>query len=70
MSPFGRIVVGYLPTEQGADARALGVDLARAGGAALLLVSVVSALWIEYGTNKTGPALVHSVRRQRAEGGG
>jgi hypothetical protein len=25
--PFARILVGYIPTEQGADARAVGVDL-------------------------------------------
>lgn len=32
MSPFARILIGYPPTEQGGDARALGVDLASACG--------------------------------------
>jgi hypothetical protein len=45
---FARILVGYVPTEQGADARALGIDLARLCGADLLLVSVVAAVWIEH----------------------
>jgi len=33
-----------LPTEQGADARTLGLDLAATCGAALLLVSTVAAV--------------------------
>ena len=65
-APFARILVGYLPTEQGADARALGVDLAMACGADLLLVSVVAALWIEHVGEQTGPAVVHSGARERA----
>jgi len=64
--PFSRILVGYLPTEQGADARALGVDLAAACGAELLLVSVVAAVWIEHFGEQTGPAVVHSGERERA----
>ena len=64
--PFARILVGYVPTEQGADARALGVDLAAACGADLLLVSVVSAVWIEHIGEQTGPAVVHSGGRERA----
>ena len=63
---FGRILVGYLPTEQGADASALAVDLAKACGADLLLVSVVAALWIEHIGQQTGPAVVHSGARERA----
>ena len=44
-TPFARILVGYVPTEQGTDARALCVDLAAACSADLLLVSVVAAVW-------------------------
>jgi len=65
-TPFTRILVGYLPTEQGADARALGVDLATVCGSDLLLVSVVSAVWIEHLGEQTGPAVVHSGQRDRA----
>ena len=65
-APFSRILVGYLPTEQGADARALGVDLATAYGADLLLVNVVAAVWIEHVGEQTGPAVVHSGARKRA----
>jgi nucleotide-binding universal stress UspA family protein len=65
-APFARILVGYVPTEQGADARALGVDLASACGADLLLVSVVAAVWIEHIGEQTGPAVVHSGARERA----
>lgn len=64
--PFSRILVGYLPTEQGTDARALGVDLARACGAELLLVSVVAAVWLEHFGDQTGPAVVHGGERERA----
>ena len=64
--PFGRILVGYVPTEQGADAQALGVDLALACGAELVLVSVVSGLWIEHAGQPIGPSLVHSGGRDRA----
>jgi len=65
-NPFARILVGYVPTEQGADARALGVDLAASCGADLLLVSVVSAVWIEHIGEQTGPAVIHSGQRERA----
>ena len=65
-APFSRILVGYLPTEQGADARALGVDLATVCGADLLLVSVVAAVWLEHLGEQTGPAVVHSGARERA----
>jgi nucleotide-binding universal stress UspA family protein len=64
--PFAHVLVGYLPTEQGADARALGVDLAAACGADLLLVSIVAAVWIEHLGEQTGPAVVHSGERERA----
>jgi nucleotide-binding universal stress UspA family protein len=64
--PFARVLVGYVPTEQGADARALGVDLAAAWGADLLVVSVVAAVWIEHIGEQTGPAVVHSGERERA----
>lgn len=65
-APFSRILVGYLPTEQGADARALGVDLATVCGGELLLVSVVAAVWLEHMGERTGPAVVHSGARERA----
>lgn len=65
-APFKRILIGYLPTPQGADARALGVDLAAACGADLLLASVVSAVWIENIGEQTGPAVIHSGERDRA----
>ncbi len=65
-TPFAHILVGYVPTEQGADARALGVDLGAACGADLLLVSVVAAVWIEHIGEQTGPAVVHSGERERA----
>jgi len=64
--PFGHILVGYVPTEQGADARALGVDLALVCDADLLLVSVVSGLWIEHTRQSIGSPLVHSGGRDRA----
>ena len=64
--PFTRVLVGYVPTEQGADARALGVDLAAAWGADLLLASVVAAVWIEHIGEQTGLAVVHSGERERA----
>jgi nucleotide-binding universal stress UspA family protein len=64
--PFGHILVGYVPTEHGADARALGVDLALVCDADLLLVSVVSGLWIEHAGEPIGPPLVHSGGRDRA----
>ncbi len=65
-APFHRILVGYVPTEQGADAAALGVDLAALCGADLLLVSVVRGLWIEHAGEQIGPPLVHSGGRDRA----
>ena len=65
-SPFARILVGYLPTEQGADARALGVDLAAVCGGDLLLVSVLAAVWIENIGEQTGPAVIHGGERERA----
>jgi nucleotide-binding universal stress UspA family protein len=65
-TPFARILVGYVPTEQGTDARALCVDLAAACSADLLLVSVVAAVWIEHIGEQTRPAVVHSGERERA----
>jgi nucleotide-binding universal stress UspA family protein len=65
-SPFARVLVGYVPTEQGADARALGVDLAAACESDLVLVGVVAAVWIEHLGEQTGPAVVHSGQRERA----
>ncbi len=64
--PFARILVGYIPTEQGADARAVGVDLTAACGADLLLVSIVAAVWLEHVGEQTGPAVVHTGERDRA----
>jgi nucleotide-binding universal stress UspA family protein len=66
LAPFARVLVGYVPTEQGADARALGVDLAAACDGDLLLVSIVSAVWIEHLGAQTGPPVVHSGQRDRA----
>ncbi len=63
--PFSRVLVGYTPTEQGADARALGVDLALACGADLLLASIVSAVWLEHPGRQTGLAVVHGGTRER-----
>ncbi len=65
-NPFARVLVGYVPSEQGADARALGVDLAAACDADVLLVSVVTAVWIEHIGQQTGPAMIHSGQRERA----
>jgi nucleotide-binding universal stress UspA family protein len=65
-TPFARILVGCAPTEQGTDALALGADLAVACGADLLLVSVVTAVWLEHPGEQTGPAVVHSRDRERA----
>jgi len=62
---FARILVGYIATEQGADARGLGVDVAAACGSDLMLVSVVPAVWIENVGEQTGPAMVHSGARDR-----
>ncbi len=44
----------------------MGVDLALACGAELVLVSVVSGLWIEHAGQPIGPSLVHSGGRDRA----
>jgi hypothetical protein len=63
--PFAGILVGYVATEQGADARALGVDLAAASEADLMPVSVVPAVWIENLGEQTGPAVIHSGARDR-----
>jgi len=65
-APFARVLAGYVPTEQGVDARALATDLANLCGADLLLVSVVAAVWIEHIGEQTGPAVVHSGERERA----
>ena len=43
MSPFARILIGYPPTEQGGDARALGVDLASACGSELQMLKAPSS---------------------------
>jgi hypothetical protein len=64
--PFTRVLAGYVPTEQGADVRALSVDLAMVCDADLSLVSVVAAVWIEHIGAPTGPAVVHSAERDRA----
>jgi nucleotide-binding universal stress UspA family protein len=63
--PFARVLVGYVATEQGADARALGMSLAAACEADLVLVSVVPAVWIENMGEQTGPAVVHIGARDR-----
>ena len=65
--PFARILVGYVPTEQGADARALGVDLAAACGAELLLVSVIRAVWVEHVGEQRGRVVVDASDRERAK---
>ena len=62
-SPFARILVGYVASEQGADAQALGAELATASGGDVTLVNVVSAFWIEHVGEQTGPALIHSGQR-------
>lgn len=64
--PFARILVGYVPTEQGADARALGVELAAACGAEVLLVSVLTAVWVEAVGENRDPAVVAGGERDRA----
>jgi nucleotide-binding universal stress UspA family protein len=66
--PYTRILVGYLATEQGADARSLGIELAAACDADLLLASIVSAVWIENIGEQTGPAVIHDGERERAAG--
>jgi len=43
VTPFARILVGYEPTEQGGDARALGVDLASACGSELQVFEASSS---------------------------
>ena len=65
-TPFERVLVGYLATEQGADARALAVDLAVLCSADLLLVTVVSAVWLEHPGEQTGLAVVHAGVRERS----
>jgi nucleotide-binding universal stress UspA family protein len=64
--PFTRIVVGYVTTEQGEDARALGVALAVACGAELLLVSVLDTLWVERVGEQSGRVVVDGGERERA----
>lgn len=46
-TPFARILVGSVPTEQSADARALTVQLAAPCDAEVVLVSVIQALWLD-----------------------
>jgi hypothetical protein len=65
-TPFERVLVGYLATEPGADARALAVDLAVLCGADVLLVTVVSAVWLEHPGEQTGLAVVHGGTRERS----
>jgi nucleotide-binding universal stress UspA family protein len=64
--PFARIIVGYVPTDQGEDARALGVALAAACGAEPLLVSVVDTVWVERVGEPTGRVVVDRGERERA----
>jgi hypothetical protein len=66
LGPFARIVVGYVPTAQGVDARTLGVDLAAVCGAELLLVSVVGAVWLEHVGEQRGSVVVDGSERERA----
>ena len=64
--PFTRIVVGYVTSEQGEDARALGVALAVACGAELLLVSVLDTVWVERVGEQSGRVVVAGGERERA----
>ena len=64
--PFARIVVGYVTSEQGEDARALGVALAVACGAELLLVSVLDTVWVERVGEQSGRVVVDGGERERA----
>ena len=65
--PFARVLIGYLPTGQGADARALGTDTrGRMQESPSCWCSVVSAVWIEHIGEQTGPAVVHGGERERA----
>lgn len=57
-SPFARIVVGFVATEQGADARALAVQLAALCDAQLLLVSVIEPRRHDRSGEHPGPAVV------------
>jgi nucleotide-binding universal stress UspA family protein len=66
MTAFTRVLVGYLDSEQGADALALGADLGRATGASLLLGTVVPAVWIENIGERSGTAVVHGGARDAA----
>ena len=63
---YKRILVGYLENEHGADARALGVDVARLTGGDLMLATVVLAFWIERFGDRSGVPIVHSGARERA----
>ena len=63
---YNQILVGYLDNEHGADARALGVELARLTGGDLVLATVVLAFWIERFGDRSGVPVVHSGARERA----
>ena len=65
---FERILIGYLDNEHGADACALGGDLARLTGGDLVLATVVLAFWIERFGDRSGIPVVHSGARERAAG--
>jgi nucleotide-binding universal stress UspA family protein len=58
-APFARILVGSIPTDQGAAARALALELARLCDAHLQLVSVMEARWLDHLGEQTGPAAIH-----------
>jgi nucleotide-binding universal stress UspA family protein len=63
---YERILVGYVDTSHGADAVALGADLARLTGGEVVLASIVPAVWIEHLGRRSGDAVVHSGARDRA----
>ena len=61
---YERILVGYRDDERGADAVALGVDLARLSGADLVLGTIVSAVWVEHLGERSGTAVIHGGARE------
>lgn len=64
--PFGRILIGSVESEEGADARALGVELAALCHANVVLVDVIEAIWLERIGEPTGTAAVGHAERERA----
>ncbi len=64
--PFSRILVGYVATEQGSDALALGVELAAACHVELVLASIVRSIQIDSTGERPSASVVNRGEHGRA----